>query len=368
MERARYSASASRAHEAYPHDGTRLSARGAKLCLAVRSEPLEEFEVQGRERAQDVELTTAEPPAPEAAAPEPASEQVPSDRKRKREKASILRFLHPEGVDWGAHIEDFDASAVASVKRIMDRFFGGERDRRYFRVRVDGWQHMPPAPAMIVSNHSGGTSVLDVWGLAYAWYTRFGTTRPFHPTAHEMVLGNRFTGAFFAKRGVVRADRKVARRVLAEWKEDLVVLPGGDIDVWRPHNARYEVRFAGRTGYARIALEAGVPIVPVAHAGAHDTLYVITDGRNVAKALRFPELARAHIFPVHISLPWGLTFGPWPHIPPPARLRYRFAEPVLPEHVGARPGHPPTDDQVAELDRLVRASVQRELHVLRDGG
>jgi 1-acyl-sn-glycerol-3-phosphate acyltransferase len=290
--------------------------------------------------------------------------EVVKERKKRREKGSILRLLHPDGVDWGANIEDFDPELVERVRRVMSRFFGEKN--RYFRVRVQGWENVPPPPAMIVSNHSGGTSVLDVWGMAFAWYERFGTKRPFHPTAHEMVLGNRFTGRFFAQRGVVRADRRVARKVLAEWKEDLVVLPGGDIEVWRPFNRRFEVNFAGRTGYARIALEAGVPIVPVAHSGAHETLYVITDGRRLAETLRMPELARAHIFPIHVSLPWGLTFGPWPHIPPPAKLRYRFGKPIYPHEVGARPGEEPTITQIAALDERVRETVQRELDILRD--
>jgi 1-acyl-sn-glycerol-3-phosphate acyltransferase len=219
---------------------------------------------------------------------------------------------------------------------------------------------------MIVSNHSGGTLIPDVWGFCYAWYTHFGTDRAIHPAAHEVVLGNRFTGAFFAKHGVVRADRRVAYQILTEWKQDLLVMPGGDIDTWRPFKKRYQVEFAGRTGYARLALRAGVPIVPVANVGAHHTLLVLSDGRKLAELLRLPQLVRAHIWPIHLSLPYGLTIGPWPHFPLPARLRYRFAKPIYPEDVGARPRKEPTEEQVAELDRRVRQSMQAELDRLRD--
>ncbi len=87
-------------------------------------------------------------------------------------------------------------------------------------------------------------------------------------------------------------------------------------------------------GYARLALKAGVPIVPLAHARAHETLIVLSDGRRFARALGLPAIARASIWPVHLSLPWGLAIGPWPHIPTPARLRCRIGAPVRPAGAG----------------------------------
>lgn len=321
-------------------------------------------------------MDVSEASAPEAKrrASEPAShtseprtstsEQSPSEvRHRKAEKGSILRWLHPDGCDWGANIADYDESAVEHARRWMGLLFG---ERRYFRLDVRGWDRVPQEAAMIVSNHSGGTLIPDVWGLVYSWYTHFGTDRPLHPAAHDVVLGNRFTGPFFARRGVVRADKNVAQHVLDEWKQDLLVMPGGDLDTWRPFSKRYQVRFSGRTGYARLAIRAGVPIVPVANVGAHHTLIVLSDGRKLAELFRLPSLVRASIWPVHLSLPYGLAVGPWPHIPVPVRLRYRFAEPVRPEDVGAIPGQEPTEDQVIEMDRRVRAGMQAELNRLRD--
>lgn len=294
----------------------------------------------------------------------PGARQPASARERVRhpEKGTVLRWLNPGGCDWGANVCDYDRAAVEHARRLLGLFFG---ERRYFRMDVRGWDRVPDAPAMVVSNHSGGTLIPDVWGLCYAWYTHFGTDRPIHPAAHDVVLGNRFTGNFFAKRGVIRANRQVAAQVLREWREDLLVMPGGDLDTWRPFTKRYRVCFSGRTGYARLALRAGVPIVPVVNAGAHSTLIVLTDGRKLAELLRLPKLVRASIWPVHLSMPYGLAVGPWPHIPVPVRLRYRFAKPIHPEDVGARPGEEPTDAQVRELDGRVRAGMQAELDELR---
>jgi 1-acyl-sn-glycerol-3-phosphate acyltransferase len=218
---------------------------------------------------------------------------------------------------------------------------------------------------MVVSNHSGGTSIPDVWGFVGAWYQNYGVYRPLHPMAHEIILSTQRTGEYFARRGVLRGSREIALSVLRDWKRDLMVMPGGDLDTWRPYSKRYEVRFSGRNGYARLALKTGVPIVPVGHAGAHETLIVLSDGRRFAKALGLPSLARASIWPVHLSLPWGLAIGPWPHIPVPARLRYRIGAPVPPPERVA-PDEEPREDLVRAYDAEVQAAVQRLLDELKE--
>jgi 1-acyl-sn-glycerol-3-phosphate acyltransferase len=235
----------------------------------------------------------------------------------------------------------------------LDRFFG-ETGR--YPVRAAGLTALPPSPLMFVSNHSGGSTVLDCLGLAYAWYRHF-ETRPLHFLAHEMLLATRLTGPFFDRVGVLRTSRRLARDVLSKWKRDVIVMPGGDRDTWRPYRDRYRVQFAGHTGYARIALETGVPVLPVANAGAHETLVVLTDGLRIARALKLHELFRIDVFPIHLSLPWLLGIGPLPHLPLPTPLRYRFGEPVpLPQ--GHEPGPNPDTETVLEYDRQVRMALQ----------
>lgn len=311
---------------------------------------------------QQIDQSELDRTGAEAAPGSPSNGEA--ERRRRKDKGSLLRMLHPEGVDWGANVEDFDPAAVEHLHRWLGILFGEQR--RYFRIHVTGWDNVPASPAMLASNHSGGTLFLDTWGLLWAWYAHFGTSRPIHPAAHEMLLGNRFTGPFMSRRGVIRADRKLARRVLTEWRNDLLVMPGGDLDVWRPFTKRYEVEFAGRTGYARLALQSRVPVVPVANAGAHHTFLVLTDGRRLAEALRLPQIARASIWPVHLSLPWGIGFGPLPHIPTPAKLRYCLGAPVRAEDVDLGPGEEPSPDQIEAFDEMVRTGVQRQLDRLRE--
>ncbi|HTM21371.1 MAG TPA: 1-acyl-sn-glycerol-3-phosphate acyltransferase [Kofleriaceae bacterium] len=249
---------------------------------------------------------------------------------------------------------------MQATLEVAARFFG---PGKYFDVDARGLEHVPPRPVMMVSNHSGGTTIPDVWGFIFAWYQRFGTARPIHPLAHEIIMSTRATASFFGRRGVLRAGRGVARDVLCTWGRDLLVMPGGDLDTWRPYRERWQVRFGGRTGYVRSALAAGVPIVPVANAGAHETLYVLSDGQRLARALHLHALTRASVWPVHLSLPWGIGFGPLPHFPLPARLRYRIGEPIQPPPVD--PDRPPAEETVLAIDAAVRAAITAQLDELR---
>jgi 1-acyl-sn-glycerol-3-phosphate acyltransferase len=282
---------------------------------------------------------------------------------KTHEAGSFLKWLHRrQPIAWGTDPGEYCAEDVKrSLPRIKKLFGPG----RYFGIEVEGWSNVPAAPAMIVSNHSGGTSIPDVWGFLSAWYQNFGVNRPIHPMAHEFILSTATTGEYFARRGVLRGSREVARSVLQKWKRDLMVMPGGDMDTWRPYSERFQVRFGGRSGYARLALEARVPIVPVAHAGAHETLIVLSDGRRLAHALHLPQIARASIWPVHLSLPWGLAIGPWPHIPTPSRFRYRIGPALLPP-AELGPGEVPSEAMVLEHDARVRASVQGMLDQLKE--
>lgn len=279
-----------------------------------------------------------------------------------RAAGNLLQWLHRRTpTPWGKDPRDYNPRAIQDLYTRYGRLFEAGR---YFQTEHRGWEHVPEAPVMIVSNHSGGTLLLDVFGFLEGWYRRFGVDRPLHPLAHEMLFSNRVTGPWMSQRGILHADKAIAHDALVGHRHDIMVLPGGDHDAWRPFHKRYEVCFAGRTGYARLALETGVAIVPVAHTGAHHTMIVLTDGRRFARAIGLHAFARADTVPVHLSLPWGIGIGGWPHFPLPTRLRYRIGPPVPPpEQIS--PGEEPDHALVREYSRRVQAAVQRLLDELR---
>jgi len=67
---------------------------------------------------------------------------------------------------------------------------------------------------------------------------------------------------------------------------------------------------------------------------------------------------------VHLSLPWGLAVGPWPHIPPPIKLRYRVG-PAIEVPQDLSPDEEPPDDLVRDLDATVQRAVQSLLDELK---
>lgn len=274
----------------------------------------------------------------------------------------ILRLLQGSTQDpWGQDPDAFRPESARAAIQALRWLYG---PGGYFKVEVQGWENVPPAPVMMVGNHSGGTSIPDVWAFASQWYEHFGFERIIHPMAHEMVFSTRFTGAPFTRMGVLRAQPARAVEILRRWRRDLLVMPGGDRDTWRPWTARYQVQFAGRKGYIRTALAAGVPIVPVAHSGAHNTLLVLSDGHRLARRIGLHKVARAQVFPIHLSLPWGLAMGPMPHWPLPTHMRYRIRPPIYPP-AGWEPGQEPPPELVEELDERVRTSIQQGLDELR---
>jgi len=266
---------------------------------------------------------------------------------------------------WGDHSRGGDVTRLdpQAIATTFARVRALGRWLPLYPVRAHGFERLPPPPALIVMNHSGGDTVLDVWGFMYAWYRHFGPTRPLRPLAHQILLEQSVSGPFLARRGILKADPDVAREALSRMRHDVLVLPGGDLEAWRPFRDRHRVDFAGRSGYVRLALETQVPLVPVGHVGAHSSFVVLARGERLARMLHLHALARADIFPLHLSLPWGLGLGPLPHLPWPTPLRYAIAAPIAVPRVDA-----PTSEQVADLDARVRAAIQTTIDHLRTRG
>lgn len=289
---------------------------------------------------------------------------MPTSR-RSAALARALKFLSPVDADeerdraWGQSIDDLDRPSLMRMISRMDPLFN---ERGPYPIEVVGLDSLPPPPTLLVSNHSGGLLIPDAWGLGWAWYRGMGLDRPLHGMAHELMFKVRGTGEPMAKLGALRAGPKVGIEALRDWKRDIAVMPGGDRDVFRPYRDRFQVSFAGRKGYAKLALKAGVPIVPVAHSGAHATLIVLARGARIARITGINRAVSAESFPISLTFPWGLTLGPIPNVPVPARFRYRFGQAVQLEDV---PIAEPSQAQIDELDRRVRAAMQAQLDLLR---
>jgi 1-acyl-sn-glycerol-3-phosphate acyltransferase len=190
----------------------------------------------------------------------------------------------------------------------------------YFRAEVRGLGNVPEeGPVLLVGNHSGGNVTPDTGVFTLAFSTYFGVERVFHQLAHNLVLS--MPGlSFLRKYGTVAASHDNARKALQAGAA-VLVYPGGDYEVHRPSWEGRRIDFGGRKGFLRLALEEGVPIVPVVSIGGQETALFLSRGERLAKLLALDRLFRLKVLPISLGLPWGINVGDMlGHLPLPAKI------------------------------------------------
>lgn len=224
----------------------------------------------------------------------------------------------------------------------------------WFRMEVEGWEKLPPSPALLVGIHSGGPFPWDAWTVGVQWWRHFGRERVLHGTAHDALMATPVIGAYFRRMGALPAAPDSISAALAAGR-DVALWPGGERDSLRPWHKRDEAVLAGRTGFIKLAIRSGVPIVPIATVGGPDAMPVLATGRRIAKALQLDRIARLKMFPVALQLPWGVSPALLPEIPLPAKIRMAFEEPVELDH---DPQRAEDEDYIEERYVTVRDSIQ----------
>jgi 1-acyl-sn-glycerol-3-phosphate acyltransferase len=200
--------------------------------------------------------------------------------------------------------------------------------RTYFRADVSGLEHIPATgPVLLVGNHSGGTLIADTFVFATRFYEHFGADRTFHQLAHDLVLTLPGLG-LLRKYGTVAANRENARRALRKGAA-VLVYPGGDYETFRPSWRGDEVDFGGRQGFVALAVEEGVPVVPVVSIGGQETALFLTRGQRAVRLLGLDRLLRLKVLPVALGPPFGVTVLDLPlRIPLPAKITIEVLEPL----------------------------------------
>lgn len=205
-------------------------------------------------------------------------------------------------------------------------------NKYYFRLEVDGFDRVPEGPCLVVGVHSGGTLTMDAWTLVNAWHEHFEGRRPLHGTAHDVLMALPGLGDYFRAVGVIAADRGAVTKALAQG-EDVVVWPGGEVDAMRSWRKRDVATLGGRTGFVKQAIRSGVPIVPVATVGGHDTVFVVSEGKWLADAVDkltgLKNTLRGSNLPIISGFPFPLAIEILPaHVPLPAKIRTELLDPI----------------------------------------
>jgi 1-acyl-sn-glycerol-3-phosphate acyltransferase len=138
--------------------------------------------------------------------------------------------------------------------------------KAWFRPEVRGLDRIPEeGPVVLVGNHSGGNVAPDTLVFTAAFIRRFGARRAFYQLAHELVVAAPWL-ALLRRCGMITASPENARAALRAGAA-VLVYPGGDWEAHRPAWQGHRIDFHGRHGFVRLALETGVPLVPVVAIG-----------------------------------------------------------------------------------------------------
>lgn len=217
---------------------------------------------------------------------------------------------------------------------------------RYFRVRVEGVEHVPAeGRAVIVSNHSG-TVPFDGLMLKTAIAKEHTAARELRWLTEDFITYLPFVGSFMNRLGAVRACQENAERLLGRDKL-VAVFPEGVKGMSKLFRDRYKLQRFGRGGFVRLCLRTRTPMVPTAIIGAEETNPILFRFETIAKSFGLPYIPVTPTFPL---------LGPVGLLPAPTKWTIRFGEPIDLSGYGPEAA----DDQilVGKLAERVRTTIQ----------
>ncbi|MEI2731419.1 MAG: hypothetical protein V9G08_05350 [Dermatophilaceae bacterium] len=228
--------------------------------------------------------------------------------------------------------------------------------RRYHGWTISGDPGDMSEPCLIVSHHGFGTmtdpGVYAVFA-SLGWIDRkLPVTIMMHDLNWKMKMGKQMEQI-----GGQPASRQAFSDAVARGHH-VSVAPGGDYDTGKAWKDRNTVDFHGRSGFAKMAMAEGTPIVPIVTAGAAEGAFVVTNGAKIARTLRLNKIPGFKTLPISVSVPWGVTVGgPPPYVPLPVRMQSRVLPKMTPEpeESAADYGRRVQDTMQAAMDELVAA-------------
>jgi len=220
--------------------------------------------------------------------------------------------------------------------------------KNWWRVEQRGTEHIPrEGAAMIVANHSGTLpwdAIMTTVGVHEA------TGRHLRQLAADLAMRLPFSGELARKTGNTLACKQDSLRLL-EAGELVGVYPEGFKGVGKPFKDRYKLQRFGRGGFVQVAVQAKVPIIPVAIVGAEEIYPIIGNIKPLARLLGFPY------FPVTPTWP---ALGPLGMIPLPSKWIITYGEPIPTDRVGEDDAADPM--YLFNLTDEVRETIQQMLY------
>ena len=227
--------------------------------------------------------------------------------------------------------------------------------RSYFRVQCFGIEKVPATGRLfLIANHSGQLP-LDGGMILLSMIFDKEPPRIVRTMVEKWVASIPFVSYVFARWGQIIGIPDNCRELLDE-DEAILVFPEGVRGISKTYDQAYQLQDFG-LGFMRLALEKGVPIVPVGVVGAEEQLPALANLKKLGALIGAPA------FPVTPTFP---LLGPVGLLPLPVRYRIYYGEPMT------FTGDPNDEDEVIEekvnavkdaIQALLRRGLSEREHV-----
>jgi 1-acyl-sn-glycerol-3-phosphate acyltransferase len=241
--------------------------------------------------------------------------------RRRLEIARALERIPPEKFG-------FTVSAATWLFTITSAFY-----RWYFRTECFGLEHLPQGAMMLVANHGSHVLSWDGANILSACLLDADPPRLVHGMGHHRLMELPFLGRVAARIGAVDGRRPACLELLSGGAT-VLTFPEGTKALARSFSRRYQLESFG-SGFVHVAMESGVPIVPVAVIGAEEEAPLLANPEWIKRLVRTP------VAPVTPTL----------LIPLPTKYRLHFGEPIYVHG-------PATPERVVQGAEHVRSALQ----------
>jgi 1-acyl-sn-glycerol-3-phosphate acyltransferase len=188
--------------------------------------------------------------------------------------------------------------------------------RYYFRVETFGIERVPAGRVLVVANHAGQLP-FDGAMLGAALLLEANPPRIARPMGEFWIPNLPWVSIAAARTGTLVGTPSNCVHML-ENGECVMVFPEGVRGMNKLFAQRYRLQRFG-TGFMRLALETGTPVLPVGIVGSEEQQPAVANLGGLGRLLGMPAL------PITATFPW---LGPLGLLPLPVKYRIHFGEPL----------------------------------------